>query len=275
MKSARKRCQKPEENGVSQAEVQPWHRLGGVEHICELRKSSQVLYSIFVTILRMLYSGKKGRTFGCPDVVWRKDPQKTELWIDTELRWEDQRPDFTPAIFVSLGEIKYEFYPTLDGQARTIMSHDGERHYERMGHGTAQIVHVSDKAGAACSLADNTENYMSSLQDQIGEEYCFDHFVVTGRMPRQQKEQAQTAGKGKYVSVVSVQFDFTDAWDVKLETPILKAVSMVDFGAPQMDEFGNPIGGIRITGTNVDVSGGHVEIEFGNIASETDVPVDA
>lgn len=203
------------------------------------------------------------------------DPQKTELWIDTELRWEDQRPDFTPAIFVSLGEIKYDFVPTIDRQARLAMSSDGERNYERFGHGSAQIVHISDKAGAACSLADNTENYMSSLQDQICEEYCFDNFAVIGRIPRQQKEQAQTAGKGKYVSVVSVQFDFTDAWIVKFETPILKVVSMVESGEHKMDENGNLIGGVSISGTNVDVANGCIEIEFGNMATETDVPLDA
>ena len=50
-----------EEAAVSNEEVQPWHRLGGIEHICELRKSSQVLYAIFVTILRMIYANKKGR----------------------------------------------------------------------------------------------------------------------------------------------------------------------------------------------------------------------
>lgn len=262
----------PVENHVSQEEVQPWHRLGGMEHICELRKSSQVLYSIFVTVLRMLYSGKRGRTFGCPDVVWNKDPQKTELWIDTELRWEDQRPDFTPAIFISLGELKYEFAaPTLDMQARTIMSHDGERHYERICSGTAQIVHVSDKAGAACSLADNTENYLSSLQDQIGEEYCFDHFTVVGRIPRQQKEQAQTAGKGKYVSVVAVHFDFTDAWDVKLETPILKTVDMSYPGIEDTDIYGNKRR-VSICGTDVDVTSSTITIEFGNMSTETDTP---
>jgi len=261
-------------NGVSQEEVQPWHRLGGVEHICELRKSAQVLYAIFVTIVRAIYAGKKGRTFGCPDVLWRPDPQKTELWIDTELRWEDQRPDFTPAIFVSLGSLKYEPIPTLDMQARLTMSRDAERHYERICSGSAQILHVSDKAGAACSLADNTENYLSSLQDQIGDEYCFDHFLVTGRLPRQQKEQAQTAGKGKYVSAVTVQFDYTDAWDVKYETPILKAVSAIDFGAPDVDEDGNLVGGIEIAGTDIDSTNVAFTIEGEDISTETDTPLD-
>jgi hypothetical protein len=249
---------------VSNAEVQPWHRLGGVEHICELRKSSQVLYSIFVSILRMIYSGKNGRVFGCPDVLWRSDPKKTELWIDTELRWEDLRPDFTPAIFVCLGEIQYGVNPTLDMEGRTFMSNDGERSYERTARGSAAIVHVSDKAGAACALADNTENYLSMLQDQLCDEYCFDHLLVSSRVPRQQKEQAQTAGKGKYVSVVNVQFDFTDSWVVKIESPILKSVSMVESGHSS----------INVTGSIVDVRNGMVEIDFGDVSSETRTPLD-
>jgi hypothetical protein len=219
----------------------------------------------------MMYSDKSGRTFGCPDVVWKRDSQKTELWIDTELRWEDQRPDFTPAIFVNLGEIKYEFIPTLDMQGRLSMNSSGERHYERTGHGTAQIMHVSDKAGAACSLADNTENYLSSLQDPICDEYCFDHFAVVGRVPRQQKESQQTAGKGKYVSVVAVQFDFTDAWDVKFETPILKAVSMVDFGAPVVDDHGNGMA-VSVSGSEIELPNDNIELTFGNMSSETNTP---
>lgn len=249
---------------VSQDEVQPWHRLGGVEHICELRKNAQVLYGIFVTILRTIYSGKGGRTFGCPDVVWRPDSQKTQVWIDTELRWEDQRPDFTPAITVSLSEIKYEFPPTLDRQARMFMSNDGERHYERTGIGTATILHVSDKAGAACSLADNTENYLSMLQDQLAEEYCFSNFAVVSRLPRQKKEQDQSAGKGKYISAVTVQFEFADAWKVKIETPILKVVNMVEDGHAEM----------RVAGSSVDVRDGTVEIEFANLSTEKDTPRD-
>lgn len=254
-----------DESAVSNEEVQPWHRLGGIEHICELRKSSQVLYAIFVTILRMIYANKKGRTFGCPDLVWKKDPQKTQLWIDTELRWEDQRPDFTPAIYVCLGEIKYQVNPTLDMQGRTFLSHDGEQNYERTGTCTVSIVHVSDKAGSACSLADNTENYLSMLQDQLSEEYCFDNFIVSGRVPRQQKEQAQTAGKGKYVSVVTVQINFTDSWVVKIESPILKAVTMVE-----EDRIG-----VNVTGASVDVRNGQIEIEFGDVSTASDTPLDS
>lgn len=252
------------ERGVSQSEVQPWHRLGGMEHICELRKSSSVLYSILVTILRMMYSGKKGRVFGCPKVVWDADPEKTGIWIDTELRWEDMRPDFTPAIYVCLGDVQYEPIPSLGMQGRTFMSHDGEQHYERTGMCSASIVHICDKAGESCALADNTENYLSSLQDQIVRQYCFRHFSVVGRTPLRKKEQGQTAGKERIASVVSVRFDWTDAWAVKIESPILKSVDMRGI---QEDR-------LRITGTNVDVSGGVAVIEFGDMSTETDTPIE-
>lgn len=233
---------------VSQVEVQPWHRLGGVEHICELRKSTSVLYAILVTILRTIYKDRKGRAFGCPDVVWSANPQKTQMWIDTELRWEDTRPDFTPAIYVCLGEMQYEpVAPTLDMQSRLHMSHDGEQYYERMCSCSATLVHVCDRAGEACALADNTENYMSSLQDQIAQQYCFEHFAVVGRSALKKKEQGQTAGKDKLVSIVALKFDFADAWAVKIECPILKEVSMMEDGS--------------------------AEIEFGDVSTETDTPV--
>lgn len=256
------KCKK--EAGVSQSEVQPWHRLGGMEHICELRKTSSVLYSILVTILRMMYSGKKGRIFGCPDAVWKADLEKTQLWIDTELRWEDMRPDFTPAIYVSLGDIQYQLPPTLDMQGRICMTHDGEQHYERIGTCTASIVHICDNAGEACTLADNTESYLSALQDQIGKQYCFNHFLVVGRTPLRKKEQSQTAGKEKIMSVVTVRFDWSDSWKVKFETPILKEINVTDIDRKI----------INVIGSSVDISGKTIEIEFGDISTSTDTPID-
>lgn len=256
----------PRAAGVSKEEVQPWHRLGGVEHVCELRKTAQVLYAIFVSVLRTVYAGRKGRTFGCPDVVWSPDAQKTQLWIDTELRWEDQRPDFTPAIYVGLGEIAYEPAPSMDMMGGMDMNRFGERHYERTGKGTARLLHVADKAGAACSLADNTEAWISSLQAQLCEEYCFDRLAVAGRQPRQRLEQPPSAGKGLYASSVALQFEFTDAWAVKHETPILKTVAAAFDGGRRE---------AKVCGTAVDVSGGVIEIDFGGVAAETDVPVEA
>lgn len=254
------------ERGVSQAEVQPWHRLGGMEHICELRKSASVLYSIFVTVLRSIYATKGGRTFGCPDVLWSRDPQKTQIWIDTELRWEDTRPDVYPAIFVNLGDIQYETAPTLDMQGMTLLRPEGEICYERTVKGSATFMHVCDRAGEAAALADNTENYLSMLQAQIADQYCFEHFNVAGRTPLRKKDLPQTAGKDKIVSAVSVAFDFSDAWTVKSESPVLKTVAIkMKIGDPMLEVSGDVI---RLPDTDV-------EVEFGDVSAETDTPNDA
>ena len=102
------------------------------------------------------------------------------------------------------------------------------------------------------------------MQDQIGKEYCFENFVVTSRLPRQLKETPQTAGKGKYISVVTVNFKFEDAWMVKFETPILKTISTIDTTSGQ----------VSVTGTNVDIANGHVEIQFGDVSTEDPTPFD-
>ena len=78
------------------------------------------------------------------------------------------------------------------------------------------------------------------------------------------KEQEQTVGKGKYVSAVTVQFDFADAWTVKIETPLLKAVDLIEDGHTE----------IRVAGAGVDVRDGVVEIEFGNLSTELNTPKD-
>lgn len=233
--------------GVSQAEVQPWHRLGGMEHICELRKNSAVLYAIFVTILREIYATKKGRSFGCPDVLWKQDPEKTQIWIDTELRWEDMRPDFTPAIYINIGNVQYDYPPSLDAMGRVRMRHDGELHYERAGACDISIIHVSDTAGDTCAIADNTEYYLSSMQDQLAQKYCFEHVMVVGRNPLQKKDLPQSAGKEKIVSIVTLKADWIDSWMVKYESPILRSVSLVEDGS--------------------------AEVEFGDISTDKDTPL--
>ena len=51
---------------------------------------------------------------------------------------------------------------------------------------------------------------------------------------------------------------------VKIESPILKAVTMMDDGSKS----------ISISGTDVEVMGGNVEIEFGDMSTETDTPLE-
>lgn len=251
---------------VSQEEIQPWHRLGGVEHICELRKDCTVLYAIFVNILREIYATDNGRTFGCPDVLWSPNPDDTGIWIDTELRWEDKRPDFSPAIFVSLGEISTQPMGTLGGG--TLVGGPGRfgeyRHQIKVS-GSVSFIHISTAAGEACAIADNTEKYLTMMQDQLRDAYCFTSpFRVAGRVALQKGEQTKSYGKNVYASVVSLGFTYYDAWIVKKETPILKAIDIVP-----------PPGGetVNVAGDNVIKSNGHNEIEFGNISTSTDMPL--
>lgn len=250
--------------GISQDEVQPWHRVGGMEHICELRKSSSVLYAMLVSTARSIYADRKGRVFGCPSVVWKPDPERTEIWIDTELRWEDMRPDFLPAIFVRLGEIAYEPVPSISPEGLTYVSPGGEMRYERTGSCSATFAHVGTSVGEACCLADNTENFLSSLQGQIADQYCFESFVVRGRVPVQKGDSGQADGRDRLMSAVQVSFSWADAWSVKIESPILKTVGM----KPVLPN------GIFVSGTPVDVTPGVTDIRFGDLSSETDTPVD-
>ena len=255
----------PVEQSVSQGEIQPWHRLGGVEHVCELRKDATVLYAIFINILREIYATDEGRTFGCPGAVWRPDDQKTGIWIDTELRWEDKRPDFLPAIYVNLGQLQYVEAGTLGHSVLGGANRFGEVSHQIRGTGVVNFVHVSNTAGEACALADNTDRFLSHMRTELAAAYCFKgDLAVVGRIPLQKDQVAESAGKRKYKSVVSVAFEFEEGWIVKHETPILKSVSLV-----QSEGAANAV----VAGSTLEKSNGQTSIEFGNIAMSTDTPL--
>ena len=222
---------------VSEDETQPWHRLGGIEHVCELRKLSTILYGIFAEIVRLAYGTKEGRIFGCPDVVWDPNPDKTGIWIDTELRWEDKHPNKYPAVFVQLGELQSQ-PPSGIYNGRVIgANREGSEHQARMVSGQATLVHVSTRAGEACALADNTENYISFLEEPFRKEFCFGNtFRVMGRQPLQKLQTSPSNGQQLYTSSVIIAFTFLDEWDVRAETPILKSIRVVEPSCGQKPE---------------------------------------
>lgn len=255
----------PVEQTVSQDEIQPWHRLGGMEHICELRKDATVLYAIFINILRGIYATRDGRTFGCPDVLWSRNSEKTQIWIDTELRWEDKRPDFLPAIYVNLGQMQYQEVGTMRHSVLGGANKFGETPHQVKASGTVNFMHVSNTAGEACAIADNTEMFFSRLRTELAKTYCFKgDLAVVARTPLQKGQDSESSGKKKFVSVVTVAFEFEDAWSVKQETPILKSIVMLsDEGAQKVD----------VSGSILEKSNGQFEVEFGNIATSTDTPL--
>lgn len=212
-------------------EIQPWHSFGNVEHICELPKTCMVLYGIFTEIARMVYQDREGRLIGTPDVLWT--PKGTGLWIDSELRWEDQHPEVRPAIYVQLGQQESRpYFPALNGK---VSSYDrfGERQYEQSVTGHVTFMHVASTSGEACALADNTEYAIKMLQDVICRDFCFTQFTVAGRVPL---EKLPKEASDKYASGVTFAYEFADSWMLKRECPILKAV---DFDDISSDKGGN------------------------------------
>ena len=204
-------------------EIRPWHSLGGIEHICELRKSCAVLYGIFVELARLVYHDTDGRLVGTPDVVWNRD--KPSIWIDTELRWEDEHPEFRPAIYVQLGQLRHEeFNPGMNGKV-TPPDRFGVYHFEQKVSGTVTFMHVASTVGEACALADNTEYNLALMQQPICDDFCFTRFVMADRLPL---EKLQDEASEKYASSVTFAFEFADAWDVTPETPILKSIDFIN-----------------------------------------------
>lgn len=207
-------------NDVQDREIQPNHEIMGNELICELRKTPTVLYGIFTELAQQFWSGDPAdRLFGTPDIQWDRDPNKTKIWIDTELRWEATHPEFRPAVYVKLSQIQYG---TVTGNTTGIMRRDlqeAEYHYARTGSGQVSFVHVGSTAGEACTLADATLDYLDAFSPVISDDYCFDWFKLASREP------LHAMGKDsneKYGSVVTYDFRFTDSWSLKLESPKLK-----------------------------------------------------
>lgn len=207
-------------NDIPDSEIQPFHELAGNELICELRKTPTVLYGIFTELAQQFWAGDaEDRLFGTPDIRWDRDPDKTKIWIDTELRWEATHPEFRPAIYVKLSQIQHG---TVTGNTTGIVRRDlqeAEYHYARTGAGQVSFVHIGATAGEACTLADATMDYLDAFSPVIADDYCFDWFKLSSREP------LHAMGKDsneKYGSIVSYDFRFTDSWSLKLESPKLR-----------------------------------------------------
>jgi len=221
----------PEEPSTS--EIQPWHSLGGVEHICELHKSCMVLYGIFTEITRLVYKDPDGRLLGTPNVQW--NAKGTDIWIDSELRWEDQHPEVRPAIYIQLGQIQRQPYiPGINGK---VLGADrfGNRTYTMKVSGSVTFMHVASTSGEACALADNTAYALGRMQDPICKDFCFEDFEYTGRIPL---EKLPKEASDKYASGVTFSFSYDDAWIVKEECPILKQIDLINSSEKDMEKTG-------------------------------------
>ena len=190
-----------------------------VRLICHVRKTPNVLYAIFVNLARQFYSSRDNLPIDiCP--VWDPDVNKTGIWINTELQWEDEATEFRPAIYVKLGEISYS---SLTGRHDGRMHLDleqGEYWFSRSGKGIVTWMHIGSNSNEAAALAGATLDYMDGLSWVIKNDFNFTTFEITSMGPTTiEKESTE-----RFKSPVIATFTFQDTWSLKLESPKLKRI---------------------------------------------------
>lgn len=211
---------------VAPTETHDVHELAGKELICELRKTNMVLYGLFVELVREFYRFQTPYIIGVPDVRWDKDPQKTGIWIDSELSWNASHPEFVPAIYVKLGDIQYGS-PLGEGKPLPgpMILKDAIYSSCRVGRGSVTFVHVGGTAWESCALCDNTRAYLSDFAQAVCRDFEFTKFYEQGVSPIRQQ---QPDSKEKWQSTTTFAIEWGEETRVKLESPILRSVDFVE-----------------------------------------------
>jgi len=210
---------------VAPTETHEVHELAGHELICQLRKTNMVLYGLFVELVREFYRFQTPYIVGAPDVRWDKDPQKTGIWIDSELTWNASHPEFVPAVYVKLGGVQYgspfgEGSPVSSG----MVLKDAIYSSTRTGRGSVSFVHIGGTPGEACMLCDNTRAYLSDFSSKIARDFVFSKFYENGASAIQ---QYQPDSKEKWQSTTTFGIEWHEVTKIKLESPILRSVDLL------------------------------------------------
>lgn len=190
-----------------------------VELLCHIRKTPNVLYGMFVELTRQFYSSEDNVTIDTC-AKWDPDPAKTKLWIGTEYEWEDAAPEFRPAIYIKLGDIKYK---SITGRSDSLYGHnlkEGEYFFSRNGTGTAAWIHIGSTKGEAVALAGATLDYLDAFSKVIADDLKFQSFELDSASPLASDKES----KERFRSIVTCAYTFEDTWALKLESPKLKRV---------------------------------------------------
>ena len=184
-----------------------------------IRKTPIVLYGIFTELCRQFYANPDNLPLEVK-YVWSNDVKKTQIWIDTEYKWEDANPEFRPAIYVKLSDITYV---SLTGRHDSRMGsnlEEGEMSFSRNGTGQVSWIHVARSKGEAVAIAGATLDYLDALSKIIKDDFCFQSFEIVGLSPLALDKES----KERYRSVVTGAFSFQDTWTIKMESPKLKRI---------------------------------------------------
>ena len=184
-----------------------------------IRKTPIVLYGIFTEICRQFYSAAENLPVDVQH-VWNKDIKKTQIWIDSEYKWEDESPEVRPAIYVKLGDISYTSLTGRHDNLMRVNVEEGEMHFSRNGTGQVTWVHIGRSKGEAVVLAGCTHDYLDALSKIIKDDFCFQSFELVSISPMALDKES----KERYRSMVSAAFTFQDTWTIKMESPKLKRI---------------------------------------------------
>ena len=188
----------------------------------QVRKTPLVLYGFMVELMRQIYGKDNGLNFGL-NFEWAEKPEDVEnfIWIDSEYRWEDEKPEVRPAIYVSLGPLTYKPEPTMLDSGRVGGSlEEGEYEYYRLGEGTITFVHIGHSNGEVVNIVSATLDILDSFSDIIRNDMCFRKFRVSEVQPMAPKKESSDMFRGE----VTVRYEFDEQWVLKAETPKLKRV---------------------------------------------------
>ena len=153
------------------------------------------------------------------DTIWNIDSTISKIWIDTEYIWEDNTPEFRPAIYIALRGLNLT---SVIGQKSQIGSDtkEGEAHYARTVKGSVAFVHIGQTKGETVNLIDNTYEFFDGLADIIRQDFCFETFNVTSVTPLKIVKAEKDHLRGEVVAI----FSYKDYWTVKLESQKLKNI---------------------------------------------------
>jgi len=197
--------------------LQPEDVASQTELIAHMRKTPLLLYGILVEITRQFYADANDLPIQVA-ATWDPDDTLSKLWIDTDYKWEDEHPEFRPAIYIKLKPLTYSTYSGRQTSLISVDLKEGEYRHERLGTGGAEWIHIGRSRGESLILAGSTMDYLDSLGTVIRDDFCFDTFQLDSLQPLSVDKESQE----RYRSIVSVTFTWQDLWSLKMESPKLK-----------------------------------------------------
>lgn len=198
----------------------------GVCAACQVRKSSIVLYGMFVELARQFWSKSAGLVSKLPEHVRWDATNPGPLAIDAEYTFEEASAGKEPAclIGIKLGAITYTNPPGAgrDGFVKADPS-TAQLEFSRLGTGTVIFSHVGTGEGQSLTMADETHDLLDAFSPVIRTDLDFTSFAVTQHTPVSERPR-KWYGKERYVSEVVASFQFETRWVLIQEAPKLREI---------------------------------------------------